>query len=71
MAHLTVDPRNPTTPRDSYGALSNGPTEAANSLIKRIKRGGFGFTNFRNYRVRVLLYAGRPNWALLPTITPR
>jgi transposase len=51
--------------------LSNGPTEAANNLIKRIKRGGFGFTNFRNYRVRVLLYAGRPNWALLPTITPR
>ena len=51
--------------------LSNGPTEAANNLIKRIKRVGFGFTRFRNYRVRVLLYAGRPNWALLPTITPR
>lgn len=51
--------------------LSNGPTEAANNLVKRIKRVGFGFTNFRNYRVRVLLYAGRPNWALLPTITPR
>ena len=51
--------------------LSNGPAEAANNLIKRIKRGGFGFVNFRNYRVRVLLYAGRPNWALLPTITPR
>ena len=51
--------------------LSNGPAEAANNLIKRVKRGGFGFTNFRNYRTRVLLYAGRPNWALLPTITPR
>jgi transposase len=51
--------------------LSNGPTEAANNLIKRIKRVGFGFTRFRNYRVRVLLYAGRPNWELLPTITPR
>jgi hypothetical protein len=24
-----------------------------------------------NYRIRVLLYAGRPNWALLDTITPR
>ena len=31
----------------------------------------FGFTRFRNYRVRVLLYAGKPNWDLLATITPR
>ena len=34
-------------------------------MIKRVKRVAFGFTRFRNYRVRVLLYAGRPNWALL------
>lgn len=51
--------------------VSNGPTEAANNLIKRVKRVAFGFTRFRNYRIRVLLYAGRPNWALLATITPR
>jgi transposase len=51
--------------------VSNGPTEAANNLIKRVKRIAFGFTNFRNYRVRVLLYAGKPNWDLLATITPR
>ena len=51
--------------------VSNGPTEAANNLIKRIKRVAFGFTNFRNYRVRVLLYAGKPNWDLLATLTPR
>ncbi|MTV27627.1 hypothetical protein FTX61_19740 [Nitriliruptoraceae bacterium ZYF776] len=25
-------------------------------------------TNFRNWRVRVLLYAGRPNWSRLSTI---
>ena len=50
---------------------SNGPTEAANNLLKRVKRAAFGFTNFRHYRVRVLLYAGRPNWRLLPKITPR
>ena len=49
----------------------NGPTEAANNLIKRIKRVAFGFTRFRNYRIRVLLYAGRPNWDLLATVTPR
>jgi transposase len=51
--------------------VSNGPTEAANNLIKRIKRVAFGFTQFRNYRIRTLLYAGRPNWSLLATITPR
>lgn len=50
--------------------VSNGPTEATNNLIKVIKRIGFGFRRFRNYRLRVLLYAGRPNWDLLATVTP-
>jgi len=50
--------------------ISNGPTEATNSLIKMIKRVGFGFRRFRIYRLRVLLYAGRPNWNLLFTLTP-
>jgi hypothetical protein len=36
-----------------------------------VKRGAFGFRRFRNYRIRVLLYAGKPNWDLLTTITPR
>jgi transposase len=45
--------------------MSNGPTEALNNLIKRIKRIGFGFRNFENYRIRALLYAGRPNWRVL------
>ena len=51
--------------------VTNGPTEAVNNLIKRVKRVAFGFKNFRNYRVRSLLYAGKPNWSLLPTLTPR
>ena len=51
--------------------VSNGPTEAVNNLVKRVKRVAFGITNFRNYRIRALLYAGRPNWHLLATITPR
>lgn len=51
--------------------VSNGPTEAINNLIKRIKRVGFGFRRFTHYRIRVLLYAGRPNWDQLPTVTPR
>ena len=50
--------------------VSNGPTEAATNLIKRVKRVAFGFTRWRNYRILVLLYAGRPNWDLLPAVTP-
>ena len=50
--------------------VSNGPTEGANNLIKVVKRIAFGFTSFRNYRIRTLLYAGKPNWDLLATITP-
>ncbi len=45
--------------------VTNGPTEGMNNLIKRVKRVGFGFRRFAHYRIRVLLYAGRPNWALL------
>lgn len=51
--------------------LSNGPTEAMNNLTKRIKRAAFGFRRFKHFRVRALLYAGRPDWDLLATITPR
>ena len=51
--------------------VTNAPTEAINNLIKRIKRVGFGFRKFAYYRVRALLYAGKPNWNRLLTITPR
>ena len=50
--------------------VTNAAAEAANNLVKRVKRAAFGFTNFANYRIRALLYAGRPNWALLDTLTP-
>ena len=50
--------------------MSNGPTEAVNNLVKRVKRVAFGFRNFANYRIRALLYAGGPNWDLLPTLNP-
>jgi transposase len=51
--------------------VTNGPTEAANNLIKRVKRAAFGFRSFAHYRIRALLYAGQPDWSLLATITPR
>jgi transposase len=37
---------------------SNGPVEAANLLIKQVKRSGRGFRNFENYRLRILLAGG-------------
>ena len=49
---------------------SNGPIEAINNLVKRVKRVAFGFHRFDHYRIRALLYAGRPDWSLLDTVTP-
>ena len=46
-------------------------TEAINNLTGRAKRAAHRFRRFTNYRIRALLYAGRPNRALLATITPR
>lgn len=49
---------------------TNGPTEGVNNLVKRVKRGAFGFRTFQHYRVRSLLYAGRPDWDRLATVNP-
>ena len=49
---------------------TNGQTEGINNLVKRVKRGAFGFRRFEYYRVRSLLYAGRPNWDRLATVNP-
>ncbi len=38
--------------------VSNGPTEAVNALIKRVKRVGHGFRNLHHYRLRLLLAVG-------------
>ncbi len=48
--------------------VSNGPTEGMNNLIKRVKRVAFGFTNFENFRIRALLYAGKPNFRVFDSI---
>jgi hypothetical protein len=52
-------------------AREQRPDRGRHNLIKRVKRAAFGFTSSRNYRIRALLYTGRPNWLLLATITPR
>jgi transposase len=51
--------------------VSNGPTEGMNNLLKRTKRVAFGFTNFQNYRIRALLYAGKPNFRVLDSMVVR
>ena len=53
---------------------SNGPVEAANLLIKQVKRSGRGFRNANNYRLRILLAGGtNPTWKTQPvtSIRPR
>jgi hypothetical protein len=40
--------------------LTNATTEGTNLIIKNIKRLGFGFRNFDNYRLRLLLRCGTP-----------
>ena len=49
---------------------SNGPTEGINLLIKKVKRVGHGFRNFRNYRLRLLLHCG-VTWHTVPTARVR
>jgi transposase len=54
---------------------SNGPTEAVNLLIRKVKRVGHGFCNFANYRLRLLLHCGirwqTPRTARLRGRSPR
>lgn len=49
------------------GRISNGPTEAVNLLIKKIKRAGHGFRNFHNHRLRLLLHCGTTRHHHTPT----
>lgn len=46
---------------------SNGPTEAMNLCVKRVKRAGQGFRCFDHYRLRVLLHAGGCDWSRYTT----
>jgi transposase len=45
---------------------SNGPTEALNLCVKRVKRCGHGFRSFEHYRLRVLLHTGGVTWPRRP-----
>jgi transposase len=52
-----------------HTGASNGPTEAANLLIKAVKRSGRGFRNFHNYRLRILLAGGNNALRETPHVT--
>jgi transposase len=47
---------------------SNGPTEAVNLLVEKIRRVGHGYRRFDHYRLRLLLHCG-VEWPTL--LTPR
>jgi transposase len=48
------------------GGASNGPTEAVNLLVEKIRRVGHGYRSFSNYRRRLLLGCGI-TWATVPS----
>jgi transposase len=50
------------------GRASNGPTEAVNLLIEKIRRIGHGYRRFDHYRLRLLLHCGI-EWPNI--VTPR
>ena len=56
LAHLQGNQQMPPKPSTTSSSGSNASR--------------FGLPNFANYRIRALLYAGRPNWDLLASVTP-
>jgi tRNA (adenine37-N6)-methyltransferase len=69
LGHTLKKWRNAILAWHTTGA-SNGPTEALNSIMKRIRRIATGFKRFDHYRTRLLLATGGCNWQLLGH-TPR
>ena len=66
----TVRPWQPQVLAWHATALTNGPTEAVNLLVKKVKRVGHGFRNFENYRLRLLLHCG-VHWQTPPAASMR
>ena len=47
-----------------------GPPKRSTAWLSLKRVSAFGFRSFDHYRIRALLYAGRPNWSLLDQFTP-
>jgi len=71
-ARMTMIVVIPTEESRTVGVAVFVGAEAIGEVGSVLKRGAaFGFMSFRNYRIRSLLYVGKPNWDLLATVTPR
>jgi transposase len=66
LAHTVDRWRDEILAFHTTGGASNGPTEAVNLLIEKIRRLGHGYRNFTNYRRRLLLGCGI-TWDTVPT----
>jgi len=66
LAHTVDQWRDEILAFHTTGGASNGPTEAVNLLIEKIRRLGHGYRNFENYRRRLLLGCGI-TWTTVPT----
>ena len=66
LAHTVDRWRDEILAFHTTGGASNGPTEAVNLLIEKIRRLGHGYRNFTNYRRRLLLGCGI-EWTTVPT----
>ncbi len=65
----------PTGNEDCLRECSTKYTDVAGWIDKQPKpwkeRIRFGFRSLENYRIRALLYAGKPNWRVLGSIVVR
>src|SRR3954466_9441685 len=66
LAHTVDRWRDEILAFHTSGGASNGPTEAVNLLIEKIRRLRPGYRNFANYRRRLLLGCGI-QWDTVPT----
>ena len=48
-----------------------GPRRGLTATCQLNAVGELCYSLLKNYRIRALLHAGKPNWDLLATITPR
>ncbi|MHB1509916.1 MAG: hypothetical protein ACYCVV_02650 [Acidimicrobiales bacterium] len=51
--------------------VAYGPTEDMSNLLQRVKRVTFAFPNLESFRIRALLYSGKPNFKVLDSIVVR
>ena len=63
---------NYVTPKPPPGIKQADRAKPGAHLTLRESQGGsLSFRRYAHYRIRALLYAGKPNWALLAGLTPR